>query len=75
MSLMASFARCPGWLLRQARQGRMSMPILADRSNSNSLVAQTKYISQQLDPSVEWKDVREIIKFWGGPFALKGVTR
>jgi L-lactate dehydrogenase (cytochrome) len=75
MGLLASFARHPGWLLQQARRGRMSMPIPAECSQSNSLVVQTKYIGTQLDPSVEWKDVREIIDLWGGPFALKGVMR
>ena len=75
MSLLASFARHPGWLLQQARRGRMSMPIPAQCSGSNSLVVQTKYIGTQLDPSVQWKDVREIIDLWGGPFALKGVMR
>jgi len=73
MSLLAGFARHPGWLLGQARHGRLSLPILADRSGSHSLVAQTQYISEQLDPSVVWKDVREIVDLWGGPFALKGV--
>jgi L-lactate dehydrogenase (cytochrome) len=51
------------------------MPIAAECSRSNSLVAQTTYIGTQLDPSVQWKDVREIIDLWGGPFALKGVMR
>jgi L-lactate dehydrogenase (cytochrome) len=32
-----------------------------------------KYIGEQLDPSVTWKDLREMIDLWGGPFALKGV--
>lgn len=74
-SLVASFARHPGWLLKQALRGRISMPIAAECSESNSLVAQTRYIGTQLDPSVQWKDVREIIDLWGGPFALKGVMR
>jgi L-lactate dehydrogenase (cytochrome) len=75
MSLLLSFARRPGWLLKQARHGRMSMPIPAECSRSNSLLVQTKYIGTQLDPSVQWKDAREIIALWGGPFALKGVMR
>jgi L-lactate dehydrogenase (cytochrome) len=73
MSLVASFARHPGWLLRQRARGRMSMPIVAARSGSDRLVVQTKYTNEQLDPSVEWKDVREMIGLWGGPFAIKGI--
>jgi L-lactate dehydrogenase (cytochrome) len=75
MSLLLSFARRPGWLLKQACHGRMSMPIPAECSRSNSFLVQTKYIGTQLDPSVQWKDAREIIALWGGPFALKGVMR
>ncbi len=73
MSLIANFARRPGWLLRRLRNGALSLPNLAERAGSKSLAAQTRYIGQQLDPSVAWKDVRPMIDLWGGPFALKGV--
>jgi L-lactate dehydrogenase (cytochrome) len=70
---VASVASCPGWFFRQMRRGPMMMPNLASRAGSDRLVAQTKYIGEQLDASVAWKDVREWIELWGGPFALKGV--
>jgi len=73
MSILTSFARHPSWLLGRLRKGPLSLPGLADRVGSRSLVAQTRYISEQLDPSVAWKDVREMIDLWGGPFAIKGL--
>lgn len=70
--LIASFARHPEWLLERTGPGRLSLPIVAERCGDR-LVTQTQYIAEQLDPSVTWKDVREIIELWGGPFALKGI--
>jgi L-lactate dehydrogenase (cytochrome) len=73
MSVLASFALHPGWLLGQWRNGPLSIPNFANRTGSSSLVAQTRYIGEQLDPSVTWKDVREMSDLWGGPFAIKGL--
>jgi L-lactate dehydrogenase (cytochrome) len=70
---VASFARKPRWLLAQARNGRISMPIVSALSGSRSLVAQTRYVGAQLDPAVTWQDVREFIEQWRGPFAIKGI--
>jgi L-lactate dehydrogenase (cytochrome) len=73
MNLVAGFARHPGWLLGQWRKGPLSLPNVAARTGSNSVVAHSRFFGEQLDPSVAWKDVREMIDLWGGPFALKGV--
>ncbi len=73
MRLAASFARRPGWTLRQARRGPLAMPNVEDWTKSASIVAHSRFFGEQLDPSVSWKDVRAMIDLWGGPFALKGV--
>jgi L-lactate dehydrogenase (cytochrome) len=73
MENIGSIVCHPRWLLGQARKGMLSMPNVADLIGSKSIVAQTQYIGTQLDASVTWKDVRQIIEFWGGPFAIKGV--
>lgn len=70
---LASFARHPRWVLGQARKGWLSMPTVAALSGSNSIVTQTQYIGKQLDPSITWRDVRQLIELWGGPFAIKGI--
>jgi L-lactate dehydrogenase (cytochrome) len=69
----ASFALRPAWFLGQAGKGPLSMPNMSRGNGSNHLTAQTQYLSEQLDPSVTWKEVRELIELWRGPFALKGV--
>jgi L-lactate dehydrogenase (cytochrome) len=73
MSILSSFASHPGWLWGRLRNGPLSLPDLVRGAGSTSIVVQTKYISEQLDSSVEWKDVREMIELWGGPFAIKGI--
>lgn len=73
MRSVASFARHPVWLAGQASKGRLSMPTVAALSGTRSLIAQTRYVGKQLDPAVTWKDVREIIELWRGPFAIKGI--
>jgi L-lactate dehydrogenase (cytochrome) len=70
---MASFAMRPGWLLRQACKGPITLPVIAERTGTDSLAVNTRFISEQLDPSVSWKDVRWMIEQWGGPFAIKGI--
>jgi L-lactate dehydrogenase (cytochrome) len=69
----ASFAMYPRWFLRQAGKGPFSMPNIALGNGSNRLAEQTRYLSEQLDPFVTWKDVRDLIEIWRGPFALKGI--
>jgi L-lactate dehydrogenase (cytochrome) len=65
------FALCPYWSLTRA--GALSMPNVAASSHSERWEEQTKYIADQLDPSVNWKDVRDLIELWDGPFAIKGI--
>jgi L-lactate dehydrogenase (cytochrome) len=71
--LLGSFLCRPAWSFRHWRSGALSIPNLEARAGSRQLMAQMRYIGQQLDASVAWKDVREMIELWGGPFALKGV--
>lgn len=76
----SGFTRPPGvWpaeeghRLGQLRHGKLSMPNVTAQCGSNSLVAQTRFITEQLDPFVSWQDAREMVKQWGGPFVIKGI--
>jgi L-lactate dehydrogenase (cytochrome) len=69
----ASFALHPRWLLGQIEKGAWSMPNFAEWTGSNDITAHTRFVGGQLDPSVSWDDVGELIKLWGKPFAIKGV--
>ena len=70
---VVSFARHPAWILGQVRTGALSMANFASPDDPSALAAQAKRLMAQLNPSVTWKDVREIADLWGGPFALKGI--
>jgi L-lactate dehydrogenase (cytochrome) len=70
---LASFALRPQWLYGLARKGPFSMPTFAGHAGSTHIVAQTRYFGSQLDASLTWKDVREFVELWGGPFAIKGL--
>ena len=71
-SLLSFVCHLP-WLFGQLRHGRVSMPNVAVQCGSQSIIAQSQFITAQLDASVSWRDAREMIELWGGPFALKGV--
>lgn len=70
---LASFALRPAWLLGLARTGPFNMPTFNQHAGSSNIVAQTRYFGTQLDASLTWKDVREFVDLWGGPFAIKGI--
>lgn len=70
---MAGMILRPAWLLGSMRQGGLSMPNFAQHAGSAKLATQTRFIGAQLDPSVSWRDVREMIDLWKGPFAIKGI--
>ena len=66
MSNVMYFARRPSWVLNLAQSGLPSLANFADR------IATGKAIGLP-DPSLTWKDVRDIVDLWGRPLALKGV--
>jgi L-lactate dehydrogenase (cytochrome) len=73
MRLLRSFVQRPSWLLGRMCDRGLSIPNVAERAGSDSLIKQMQYIGKQLDPTVAWTDLREMIDLWGGPFAIKGV--
>lgn len=70
---LASFALRPRWLFGQAQKGAWSMPNFSPWTNSNDITDHTRFVGQQLDPSVSWDDVGGLIEAWGKPFAIKGI--
>ena len=61
---------------RRCRAGSLSMPNLARPAPEHGTGSRmTQYLNEQLDCTMSWKEVRELIDLWGGPFALKGVMR
>jgi L-lactate dehydrogenase (cytochrome) len=73
LGILAKFAAHPRWLLGQVRKGALSVATVAERTGIKSFLANSQWVGAQLDASVTWKEVREVIELWGGPFAIKGV--
>lgn len=69
----ASLATHPRWVVGLLHGGPLTMPNLAGCAGSDNIAVQTRFLNEHLDPSVTWKDAREMIELWGGPFAIKGV--
>jgi len=66
LNSLLSFARHPAWVAGRIHKGALSMANFANRPERSWSI-------EHLDTSITWRDVREIIDQWGGPFALKGV--
>jgi L-lactate dehydrogenase (cytochrome) len=73
LGLLARFAARPRWLLGQVRRGALSVAAVAERTGIKNFLANSQWVGAQLDASITWKEVREVIELWGGPFAIKGV--
>lgn len=72
---LLSFITHPGWLLGQLRKGPLFVPAMADVTGIRDFFSNSATLGEQLDPAVSWKDVREFVELWGGPFAIKGILR
>lgn len=64
---LMGFARHPGWILKRQGKGALAT------ANFVSPGGKQPPAVFELNPSVTWKDLRDVADFWGGPLALKGV--
>ena len=72
---LLSFARHPGWAFNYFTHERFELSQLKDyiTEGTNVAVSVAEYFNTMLDQTMDWKAAEEIAKYWGGPFALKGV--
>jgi L-lactate dehydrogenase (cytochrome) len=70
---VTAFAAQPRWLLGQMRRSRPQLANLAERAGGKGLAEHSRFVTGQLDPSVTWKEVRELVERWQGRFAVKGI--
>jgi L-lactate dehydrogenase (cytochrome) len=72
---VASFARYPGWLARALIRKDLEMVNItsSDLSAKSWKGGIRKYIDEQLDRSLTWKDVEWLRKRWDGPLVIKGL--
>jgi len=67
------FAMHPKWVAGYLRKGPISLSNIAEQMGSNKVAEQMAWLGQQLTTTLTWKDVREFIELWDGPFAIKGI--
>ncbi|MFZ8144523.1 alpha-hydroxy acid oxidase [Alteromonas macleodii] len=68
------FATRPMWGINYVLHEKFSLPQLdahIDMGGGASSIGD--YFTNMLDPSMNWKDVEEMVKFWDGQFCLKGI--
>ncbi|MAI37016.1 alpha-hydroxy acid oxidase [Alteromonas sp.] len=68
------FATRPMWGINYVTHEKFSLPQLdahVDMGGGASSIGD--YFTNMLDPSMNWKDVEEMVKFWNGQFCLKGI--
>ncbi|MBH66920.1 MAG: alpha-hydroxy-acid oxidizing enzyme [Rhodospirillaceae bacterium] len=71
---MLQFAIKPKWGIEYLTHPKFSLPQLDDFVDmSGGALSIGSYFTEMLDPTMNWKDVEEMVKFWDGQFCLKGV--
>jgi len=71
---MFQFGIKPMWGINYVTHERFRLPQLEDHVDmSGGAVSIGKYFTEMLDPSLNWKDVAEMVQLWNGQFCLKGI--
>jgi L-lactate dehydrogenase (cytochrome) len=71
---MLQFAIKPRWALNYLTHERFKLPQLDQHVDmGGGAMSIERYFTEMLDPSMNWKDVEEMVQFWNGQFCLKGV--
>ena len=70
-----SFARHPGWLYRALVRNDIDMVNITTSEAAARAIAKGvyKFINDEFERSLTWKDVEWLAERWGGPLAIKGV--
>jgi L-lactate dehydrogenase (cytochrome) len=71
---MLQFAMKPVWGINYATHERFRLPQLDEHVDmSGGALSIGRYFTGMLDPSMNWDDVAEMVRQWGGQFCLKGI--
>ena len=71
---MLQFALKPIWAFNYLTHEKFSLPQLDKYIDmDNGAVSISRYITEMLDPSLDWNDVEKMVATWGGQFCLKGI--
>tara|TARA_A200000159_G_scaffold83186_2_gene76939 strand:+ start:12855 stop:14048 length:1194 start_codon:yes stop_codon:yes gene_type:complete len=68
------FLSKPAWGINYVTHEKFSLPQLDAHINMGGGTSSIgDYFTNMLDPSMNWDDVAEMVKFWDGQFCLKGI--
>jgi L-lactate dehydrogenase (cytochrome) len=68
------FAIKPLWGFNYLTHAKFCLPQLDDHVDmSDGALSIGRYLTEMLDPSMNWRDVEDMVKFWDGQFCLKGI--
>ncbi|WP_337181247.1 alpha-hydroxy acid oxidase [Shinella sp.] len=71
---IAQFAVKPGWALNYFMHEKFRLPQLDSHVDMGSgTMSISRYFTEMLDPAMNWDDVAEMVRHWGGHFCLKGI--
>jgi L-lactate dehydrogenase (cytochrome) len=72
---LLSFAAHPEWTCNYLFREAFDLPNISQFVAAGSSVKASipEYINGQMKRSIDWDDVADMIREWGGPFAIKGV--
>jgi L-lactate dehydrogenase (cytochrome) len=71
---MMQFVSKPMWGIQYATHEKFRLPQLDEHVDMNGgAMSIGRYFTDMLDPSMNWDDVAEMVRIWGGPFCLKGI--
>ncbi len=75
LASLLSFVTHPRWAINYFTHEKFELSQLKDHveKGTNVAVSVSEYFSSMLDQSMDWSTAEEIARYWGGPFALKGV--
>ncbi|MER8508326.1 alpha-hydroxy acid oxidase [Mesorhizobium sp. M0199] len=71
---MMQFAIKPRWAINYLTHEKFSLPQLNGHIDlGGGALSISRYFTEILDPSLDWKDVEDMVRFWNGQFCLKGI--
>ncbi|MER9834788.1 alpha-hydroxy-acid oxidizing protein [Mesorhizobium sp. M0145] len=71
---MMQFAIKPRWAIDYLAHEKFSLPQLDGHIDlGGGALSISRYFTEILDPSLDWKDVEDMVRFWNGQFCLKGI--
>ena len=71
---MLQFAIKPAWGINYVTHEKFSLPQLDEHVDmGGGTVSIGRYFTEMLEPTLNWRDLENMVSEWGGKFCLKGV--